>query len=65
MKSLSPALRLAHTLAMTRPEVWRRKELLEWAREALRERDALALRVHELEKAVKSIPRFQGMTELA
>ena len=62
---MNPALKLAHTLAMSRPEIWRRKELAALASEALRERDALVLRIHELEKCVRAIPRFQGMTELA
>jgi hypothetical protein len=62
---MNPALKLAHTMAMTRPEIWRRRELADLAREALKERDELVLEVERLRKAVRAIPRFQGMTDLA
>ena len=55
---MNPALRLAHALRFD-------PKLADIAREALAERDRLAARVAELEKARRQTPKFQGMTELA
>ncbi len=62
---MSPTVALVHYLTMHRKEVWTQVAVREWARSALHERDALVLRVAELEKRVKDTPKFQGMTELA
>ena len=48
-----------------RPEIWNGKRIRELAQKALAERDALALRVAQLERALRQVPKFQGMTELA
>ena len=61
---MTGALRLLHYL-QTRRGAWDRALVIELARTALRERDDLRSRVHELERRVKDVPKFQGMTELA
>lgn len=55
---MSPALRLAHALRLD-------PKLADLAREALAERDALVVRVAQLENQARQTPKFQGMTELA
>lgn len=62
---MNPALRLAHMVVTSRKELWNAEEVRRLAREASKERDELVMRVAELERKTRAIPRFQGMTELA
>jgi hypothetical protein len=62
---MPPALALAHELTFHRKELWNADRCRELARAALKERDELVIRVAELEKAKRQVPKFQGMTELA
>jgi hypothetical protein len=60
-----PAWLKLHYLTQGRKENWEAGKIRECIRRALHEHDMQKLRIAELEKAVKAIPRFQGMTELS
>lgn len=62
---MTPALALAHELIFNNKVHWNAESVRALARAALKERDELVLRVAELERKTRAIPRFQGMTDLA